>query len=60
MYQKGKKKISYTIFILISILDYNQLRDKTKNWHTDPRPRKVLAFVTPIEYTKKHYNEIKN
>jgi IS30 family transposase len=24
------------------------------------RPRKVLGFLTPIEYTKKYYNEMKN
>lgn len=24
------------------------------------RPRKILGLLTPIEYTKKHYNEIKN
>ena len=24
------------------------------------RPRKILGFLTPIEYTKKYYNEMKN
>ena len=34
---------------------FKEVQNKLNN-----RPRKVLGFLTPIEYTKKYYNEIKN
>jgi IS30 family transposase len=44
-----------TEFTNIENTTLKEVQNKLNN-----RPRKVLGFLTPIEYTKKYYNEIKN
>ena len=44
-----------TSFTDIQNAEIKEIQDKLNN-----RPRKILGFLTPIEYTKKYYNEIKN
>jgi IS30 family transposase len=44
-----------TAFTNIENTALKEIQSKLNN-----RPRKILGFLTPIEYTKKYYNEIKN
>ena len=44
-----------TEFTNIENTTLKEIQNKLNN-----RPRKILGFLTPIEYTKKYYNEIKN
>lgn len=44
-----------TDFTDIQNSEIKQIQDKLNS-----RPRKILGFLTPIEYTEKYYNEMKN
>jgi len=44
-----------TDFTDIQNIEIKEIQNKLNN-----RPRKILGFLTPIEYTKKYYNEIQN
>lgn len=44
-----------TEFTNIDNTTLKEIQNKLNN-----RPRKILGFLTPIEYTKKYYNEMKN
>jgi IS30 family transposase len=44
-----------TAFTNIENTALKEIQNKLNN-----RPRKILGFLTPIEYTQKYYNEMKN